>query len=64
MIENFKAVIRPSLAVWAMLMFTLSFFLEKTMGTPLTWICTACLLEWVTERGVKRAKELFFGNGK
>ncbi len=59
MIENFKAAIRPGLAIWSASMFALSFFLEKAMPTPLAWICSACILEWLGERGIKRAKELF-----
>ena len=59
MIESFKTAIRPGLAIWSASMFVLSFLLDKSMPTPVAWICAACILEWLGERGIRRAKELF-----
>lgn len=59
--EEFKAVIRPGLAVWAAVMLTLSFVLQIPMEIWIKAICVGILLEWVGERGVKKAKELFGG---
>jgi hypothetical protein len=58
-VESFKAAIRPSLAIWAMSMLALSFALTLPMETMIKWICAAVVLEWVGERGIKRAKEMF-----
>lgn len=58
MIDNFKAAIRPGLAIWASTMLSLSFMLQLPMEPWVKFIAIACIAEWIGERGIKRAKEI------
>ena len=60
-VETFKIAIRPGLAIWAATMLSVAFATQLPMESVIKWLCAAVVLEWVGERGIKRAKELFGG---
>lgn len=60
-VETLKTSIRPGLAIWAASMLSLSFALQLPLEMWVKCILGAILLEWVGERGIKRAKELLGG---
>ena len=58
MIEVFKSAIRPGLAIWAATILTLSFILQLPLEVWVRFIAIACIAEWFTERGIKRARDI------
>lgn len=61
--DKFKTAIRPGLAIWSASMLSLSFVFQLPMEVWLKAICFGCLAEWIGERGIKKAKEMFSGSG-
>jgi len=60
-VESLKTAIRPGLAIWAASMLSVAFAVQLPMEMMIKTVCVGILLEWVGERGVKKAKELFGG---
>ena len=60
-LESFKAAVRPGLAIWAAVILTLAFVLQRPLIVATQWVCIGIILEWAGERGIKRVKELFGG---
>ena len=60
-VETLKTAIRPGLAIWAATMLSVSFALQMPMEMWIKALCGGLIAEWIGERGVKRAKEMFGG---
>jgi len=61
-VETLKTAIRPLLAIWAIVMFTLLALGMVDADWSLRALWVACIIQWIPDRAIKRLKEAW-GHG-